>query len=78
MRAARSIVVLAALVAALALVASGCGDDSSSSPGNAGVTAVATTTQVADLVREVGGGRVGVEQILQPSSDPHGYEPRPT
>jgi ABC-type Zn uptake system ZnuABC Zn-binding protein ZnuA len=42
------------------------------------VRAVATTTQVADLVREVGGERVDVSQLLQPSSDPHGYEPRPS
>jgi ABC-type Zn uptake system ZnuABC Zn-binding protein ZnuA len=42
------------------------------------VTAVATTTQVADFVREVGGARVYVHQILKPNSDPHEYEPRPS
>jgi ABC-type Zn uptake system ZnuABC Zn-binding protein ZnuA len=42
------------------------------------VTAVATTTQVADLVRNVGGGRVDVHGILPPNADPHGYEPRPS
>jgi ABC-type Zn uptake system ZnuABC Zn-binding protein ZnuA len=78
MRTARSISVLSALVALLALVASGCGDDSSSTSASADMTAVATTTQVADFVREVGGDRVAVEQILQPNSDPHGYEPRPS
>lgn len=78
MRTARSISAVSALVAVLALVASGCGDDSSSGSGSADVTAVATTTQVADFVREVGGDRVAVEQILQPNSDPHGYEPRPS
>jgi zinc/manganese transport system substrate-binding protein len=77
MRTARSTSALPALVAVLALVASGCGDSSSTS-GSADVTAVATTTQVADFVREVGGDRVAVEQILQPNSDPHGYEPRPS
>lgn len=41
------------------------------------VSAVATTTQVADFVREVGGEAVEVNQILQPNSDPHDYEPRP-
>ncbi|NLT26208.1 MAG: hypothetical protein GXX90_06115, partial [Microbacteriaceae bacterium] len=45
----------AALAAVLALVASGCGDDSSPTSPSADVTAVATTTQVADFVREVGG-----------------------
>jgi len=58
------------------LAATGCGDRSSS--GDAQVSAVATTTQVADLVGEVGGKRVAVERILEPNSDPHGYEPRPS
>lgn len=66
-----------ALLVALALAASGCGDGSSSATG-AGLSAVATTTQVADLVREVGGDRVEVTGLLQPNSDPHGYEPRPS
>jgi len=78
MRTGRSISAMSVVVAVLALAASGCGDDSSSSAGSADVTVVATTTQVADLVRAVGGDRVGVEQILQPNSDPHGYEPRPS
>jgi ABC-type Zn uptake system ZnuABC Zn-binding protein ZnuA len=29
-------------------------------------------------VREVGGGAVSVDQILQPNTDPHSYEPRPS
>ncbi len=78
MRTVRSIFAASIAVAALALVASGCGDSSSSSFAGGDVTAVATTTQVADLVRAVGGDRVSVEQILQPNSDPHGYEPRPS
>ncbi|CAN5647947.1 hypothetical protein BH10ACT11_BH10ACT11_19610 [soil metagenome] len=32
---------------------------------------------VADLVRNVAGDKVDVEQILSPNSDPHEYEPRP-
>jgi zinc/manganese transport system substrate-binding protein len=43
-----------------------------------GVPVVASTTQVADFVREVGGPRVDVHQILRPNSDPHDYEPRPS
>jgi zinc/manganese transport system substrate-binding protein len=39
---------------------------------------VATTTQVADFVRNVGGQRIDVHQILQPNTDPHEYEPRPS
>jgi zinc/manganese transport system substrate-binding protein len=38
---------------------------------------VATTTQIGDWTRAVGGGDVAVHQILQPNTDPHEYEPRP-
>jgi zinc/manganese transport system substrate-binding protein len=64
-----------ALVAGAVLI--GCGDDADSgTPGKTEV--VATTTQVADFVRNVGGDRVAVHQVLQPNSDPHEYEPRPS
>ncbi|HKP20703.1 MAG TPA: metal ABC transporter substrate-binding protein, partial [Thermoleophilaceae bacterium] len=43
-----------------------------------GRTVVATTTQVADLVRQVGGDRVSVDGMLRPGGDPHDYEPRPS
>ena len=56
-------------------MAAACGDDSGSGSGR---TVVATTTQVADLVREVGGGRVSVDGMLRPGGDPHEYEPRPS
>ncbi len=39
---------------------------------------VATTTQIGDFVREVGGDAVEVDQILEPNTDPHEYEPRPS
>ena len=39
---------------------------------------VATTTQVADLVRQVGGARISVDGMLRPGGDPHDYEPRPS
>jgi zinc/manganese transport system substrate-binding protein len=71
-------IAVAALVAGLALVAGGCGEDSPLSSGDASASAVATTTQVADMVRAVGGDRLEVRQLLQPNSDPHGYEPRPS
>lgn len=59
----------------LAVVAVACGDDSGS---RGDVTVVATTTEVADLVRQVGGSRVHVEGMLRPGGDPHDYEPRPS
>jgi ABC-type Zn uptake system ZnuABC Zn-binding protein ZnuA len=65
--------VLAAVT--LALVAAGCGS-SGSSEGKLEV--VATTTQIGDWVEAVGGEAVAVEQILQPNTDPHEYEPRPS
>jgi ABC-type Zn uptake system ZnuABC Zn-binding protein ZnuA len=42
------------------------------------IDVVATTTQMQDLVRNVGGTRVSVTGILQPNVDPHEYEPRPS
>jgi ABC-type Zn uptake system ZnuABC Zn-binding protein ZnuA len=67
---------LLALALMAAALASGCGDDDGSS--GSAVTVVATTTQVADFVRNVGGRRVDVHQILHPNADPHEYEPRPS
>jgi zinc/manganese transport system substrate-binding protein len=67
---------IAAALGTLTLLAAGCAGESSGEGGQ--VKAVATTTQVADFVREVGGDAVEVEQILQPNSDPHEYEPRPS
>jgi ABC-type Zn uptake system ZnuABC Zn-binding protein ZnuA len=61
------------LLLAAALLLAGCGANAAS--GRPQV--VATTTQLADVVREIGGGAVGVHQILQPNTDPHEYEPRP-
>ena len=60
-----------------AALASGCGDEAGAGSGS-GVNVVATTTQVGDLVRNVGGERVDLHQILQPNTDPHEYEPRPS
>ncbi|MFM8520187.1 MAG: metal ABC transporter solute-binding protein, Zn/Mn family [Solirubrobacterales bacterium] len=57
----------------------GCGSGGGSDGGREKtVSAIATTTQVADVVREVGGQRVEVTQLLQPNTDPHDYEPRPS
>jgi ABC-type Zn uptake system ZnuABC Zn-binding protein ZnuA len=56
------------------LALAGCRDSATS----AHPTVVATTTQVADMTRAVAGPGTPVEQILQPGSDPHEYEPRPS
>ena len=65
---------LLATAAVAAIAAAGCGDDSTGGER----TVVATTTQVTDLVREVGGDRVSVNGMLRPGGDPHDYEPRPS
>jgi ABC-type Zn uptake system ZnuABC Zn-binding protein ZnuA len=54
----------------------GCTHSGASS--GSGLPVTATTTQVADFVRAVGGKRVDVTQILKPNADPHEYEPRPS
>lgn len=43
-----------------------------------GVKVVATTSLVADLVREVGGPRVAVRALMGPGVDPHSYQPTPS
>ncbi|MEA2221878.1 MAG: hypothetical protein QOH83_254 [Solirubrobacteraceae bacterium] len=72
----RSLVAVVAAAALAAVSLAACGGDANDSA-NAPV-AVATTTQVADLARAVAGKRSTIRQILQPNSDPHAYEPRPS
>ncbi|MEB3179856.1 MAG: metal ABC transporter substrate-binding protein [Nostocaceae cyanobacterium] len=38
---------------------------------------VATSTIIADLTEEVGGGEIQLNEILKPGTDPHVYEPVP-
>ncbi len=64
----------AAALLLLLLASAGCG---SSGSGHGRLKVVATTTQIGDWARIVGGGDVDVHQILQPNTDPHEYEPRP-
>jgi ABC-type Zn uptake system ZnuABC Zn-binding protein ZnuA len=63
------------ILTGLALAIAGCSDSGGGGGGRVAVTA--TTTQLADFVRAVGGDRVDVAQILKPNADPHEYEPRP-
>jgi ABC-type Zn uptake system ZnuABC Zn-binding protein ZnuA/ABC-type Mn2+/Zn2+ transport system permease subunit len=68
--------VAAAALGALVLLGAGCG--ASGGSGGEKLAVVATTTQLGDFVREVGGEEVEVDQILAANSDPHDYEPRPS
>jgi ABC-type Zn uptake system ZnuABC Zn-binding protein ZnuA len=71
----RALGVLVPLLLVPAMAAAGCADDSS---GGSELRAVATTSHVAELVRQVGGARVEVTGLLESGADPHGYEPRPS
>ena len=62
----------------LVLVAAGCGRDDASGGGGGELNVVATTHQVADFAREVGGDRVNVVALVPPNADPHDFEPRPS
>jgi manganese/zinc/iron transport system substrate-binding protein len=68
---------VACCVFGLLLALAGCANG----PANGGdlsgrpIRAVATTSMIADLVREVGGERVTVEGLMGPNVDPHLYRP---
>lgn len=67
----------------LAGVVAGCGSGGGGGGGSATAASsgqlkvVATTTQVADFARVIGGDKVQITQILKPNVDPHDYEPSP-
>jgi ABC-type Zn uptake system ZnuABC Zn-binding protein ZnuA len=68
---------LAAVAMVFAALLAGCGEEDAGSRAAAGLDVVATTTQAADLVRNVGGDRTTVTGLLAANSDPHDYELRP-
>ncbi|MGZ4705518.1 MAG: metal ABC transporter substrate-binding protein [Acidimicrobiales bacterium] len=80
--AARAVTAILGAASALALLAacssggvpSGAGG---SRGGPAEIRVVATTTQVQDFSRAIGGDCVQVYGVLQPNVDPHDYEPSP-
>ena len=67
-----------ALLALVALLASACTQTALAKPPPGTIAVVATTTQMQDLVRRVGGSRVHVVGILRPNVDPHDFEPTPS
>jgi len=72
---------LVAGVVATALVAacgSADGQGGASRADGGAVKVVATTTQLGDIVRRIGGAGADVTQIMRPNTDPHDYEPRPS
>ena len=61
-----------ALCVAFAVAACG-GDD-----GGTGLRVVATTTQIGDFVRNVGGDSVRLTVLLKPNQDAHDFDPEPS
>ncbi|MEV4343650.1 metal ABC transporter substrate-binding protein [Actinoplanes sp. NPDC049596] len=66
-------------VSAALITLAGCGSDdgAAAAPEGAALSVVATTPEVADFVRNIGGDDVAVTQIIKPNVDPHEYEPTP-
>jgi ABC-type Zn uptake system ZnuABC Zn-binding protein ZnuA len=64
-----------ALSAPLLCLLAACGHETAG--GSEQLRVVATTGQVADFAREVGGERVHVTGLLAPNADPHEFEIRP-
>jgi zinc/manganese transport system substrate-binding protein len=62
---------------AAVLVLAGCGAGEGQAARPSSLAVVATTPEVADFVRNVGGSAVTVTQIIKPNVDPHDYEPTP-
>jgi ABC-type Zn uptake system ZnuABC Zn-binding protein ZnuA len=77
----------AALVAVLAVAITACGPGAESSmpgassagptPGAGALKVLTTTTVFADIVQNVGGGRVAATSIIPPGVGPEDYEPKP-
>jgi len=78
----RYLIILTAALAAVVLAA-GCSSLSSNSGSGSGagggkvLNVVATTTQVQDFARVIGGDRIKLTGVLKPNVDPHDYEPSP-
>lgn len=62
-------------VLALLAVVVGCGDDGGGD--GDGTLVVATTTQIADMARNVAGDRARVASLLPANADAHDFEPTP-
>lgn len=71
--------ICAVLLSLAAALAAGCGSgENEGGSAEPELSVTATTTHLGDFVRQVGGDRVDVQQILGPNADPHGYDPRPS
>jgi len=56
------------------ILAFACGGDG----GDSRLRVVATTTQIGDFARQVGGERIALTVLLKPNQDAHDFEPQPS
>lgn len=72
----RRILTTAVVLAAAALIGTGCGEEEKNEAGvgDRKVRVVATTNFVADLAHEIGGDRADVDALMGPGVDPHLYK----
>lgn len=69
----------AGAIGAMALVLSGCAAAApEAGPAEGGLEIVATTTQLADVTREIVGDAATVTSLLQPGASAHAFDPGPT
>lgn len=62
---------------AFGLLLAGCATQSPATEKPGTLQAVATTTMIADMAKNVAGDRIAVESLLKPGKDPHTYYPVP-
>jgi manganese/zinc/iron transport system substrate-binding protein len=70
-------VVATATVVGMLVTAGGCDTPVAGRAAGTRLRVVATTTIVADLVRQIGGERVEVDCLMAPGIDPHSYKATP-
>jgi zinc/manganese transport system substrate-binding protein/manganese/iron transport system substrate-binding protein len=58
-----------------ALLVAACGGDSDA---GGKIRVVATTTQIGDFARQVGGDHISLTVLLKPNQDAHDFEPEPS
>ncbi len=61
----------------LALFLSACGGQSASSSSQGAPVVLTSTPWLADVTRNIAGGRLQVDSLLPDGSDPHSYQPTP-
>jgi ABC-type Zn uptake system ZnuABC Zn-binding protein ZnuA len=69
--------IAACLVVALSLATGACGQ-SGGTNANGRPVVVVTTTVIADLVENVGGGMIEVHALVPPGGEPHTFDPSPS